>query len=110
MNQTIDFAISLGLDYAKATILVPLPSTPVFEEFEKKGLLKTKDWSKYNFHTASRVYDHPNLSWEVLEKYYNKFHRKFYFRPGYVLNRFLLSLKKHELLDNLKTAFNTFVK
>lgn len=110
INQTINFATSLGLDYAKATILVPLPSTPVFEEFEKKGLLKTKDWNKYNFHTASRVYNHPTLKWETLEKYYDKFHKKFYFRPSYMIKRFFLSLKKGELMDNMKTAFNTFVK
>ncbi|MCK5043460.1 radical SAM protein [Candidatus Pacearchaeota archaeon] len=110
MDQTIDFACSLGLDYAKATILVPLPSTPVFEEFEKKGLLKTKDWSKYNFHTASRVYDHPTLDWETLGKYYDKFHKKFYFRPSYILNRLIRSIKKKELLDDIKMAFTTFVK
>jgi len=110
INQTIDFAISLGLDYAKATILVPLPSTQVFDEFEKKGLLKTKDWTRYNFHNPSHVYDHPTLSWELLEKYYDKFHKKFYFRPSYIIRRFFLSVKKHELLDNTKTAFNTFVK
>ncbi len=110
MDQTIDFACSLGLDYAKATILVPLPSTPVFEEFEKKGLLQTKDWSKYNFHTASKVYNHPTLSWEVLEAYYDKFHKKFYFRPTYIVRRLFLSIKKGELIDNMKTAFNTFIK
>ncbi|MDP3026552.1 MAG: radical SAM protein [Nanoarchaeota archaeon] len=110
MEQTIKFACSLGLDYAKATILVPLPSTPIFEEFEKKGLLVTKDWNKYNFHTASKVYKHPKLSWETLEKYYGKFHKKFYFRPGYIAKRLWLSLKKRELADNFKTALNTFVK
>lgn len=110
MNETIDFACSLDLDYAKATILVPLPSTPVFEEFEKKGLLKTKDWNRYNFHTASKVYNHPTLSWEILEKYYDKFHKKFYFRPSYLIKRLFLSIKKKELFDNLKTGFNTFIK
>jgi len=110
MEETINFACSLDLDYAKATILVPLPSTPIFEEFEKKGLLRTKDWNRYNFHTASRVYDHPTLDWGTLQKYYDKFHKKFYFRPSYVIKRLFLSLKKHELLNNLKTAFNTFVK
>jgi radical SAM superfamily enzyme YgiQ (UPF0313 family) len=110
MNQTIDFACALGLDYAKATILVPLPSTEVFEDFERKNLLVTKDWDKYNFHTASKVYNHPHLSWPVLEKYYDKFHKKFYFRPSYVVKRLFLSIKKGELLDNLKTAFTTFIK
>jgi len=110
MNQTIDFACSLGLDYAKATILLPLPSTPLFEDFEKKGIIKTKDWTKYNFHTASRVYDHPNLDWQTLEKYYAKFHKKFYFRPSYILGRLIRSIKKKEIFDDIKMAFTTFVK
>ncbi len=110
MDETINFACSLGLDYAKATILVPLPSTKVFEDFEKKGLLKTKDWTKYNFHTASRVYDHPKLSWEILEKYYDKFHKTFYFRPNYIVHRLVRSIKKGEILDDVKMAFTTFVK
>lgn len=110
MNETIKFAKSLGLDYAKATILVPLPSTQVFDEFEKKGLLLTKDWNRYNFHTASKVYKHPNLSWPVLEKYYDKFHKEFYFRPSYMFNRLLRSIKKGEILDDAKMAFTTFIK
>ena len=56
---------------------------------DKAGLIKTKDWSKYNFHTSSKVYNHENLDWPTLEKYYNKFYRQFYFRPSYVLKRIL---------------------
>lgn len=108
MNQTIDFACKLGLDYAKATILLPLPSTPLFEDFEKRGIIKTKDWSRYNFHTASKVYDHPNLDWKTLEKYYDKFHKKFYFRPTYIAKRLFRSIKKGEILDDIKMAITTF--
>ena len=110
MEETINYACSLDLDYAKATILVPFPSTPIFDYFEEKGLLKTKDWSKYNFHTPSKVYSHPSLSWEVLEKYYDKFHKRFYFRPSYIIKRFIRSFKRGELLDDIKVAFNTFFK
>jgi len=108
MNQTIDFACKLGLDYAKATILLPLPSTPLFEDFEKRRIIKTKDWSRYNFHTASKVYDHPNLDWKTLQKYYNKFHKKFYFRLSYISQRLFRSIKKGEILDDIKMAITTF--
>jgi radical SAM superfamily enzyme YgiQ (UPF0313 family) len=87
MKQTIDFAKKLDPDYAKVTILVPYPSTPIYFEMKKKGLIKTKDWSKYNFHTASKVYNHETLDWNTLEKYYNKFYREFYFRPIYIIKR-----------------------
>ena len=87
MQETIDFAKKLDPDYAKVTILVPFPSTIIYEEMDKKGLIKTKDWSKYNFHTASRVYNHENLSWDELEKYYASFYKQFYFRPKYITKR-----------------------
>ncbi|MBS3139317.1 radical SAM protein [Candidatus Woesearchaeota archaeon] len=87
MWETINLAKKLEPDYAKVTILVPFPSTPIYAEMEAKGQIKTKDWSKYNFHTASRVYEHENLSWETLERYYDLFYREFYFRPSYVVQR-----------------------
>lgn len=87
MEKTINFAKELDPDYAKVTILVPFPSTPIYAELEKAGRIKTKDWSRYNFHTASRVYEHENLDWPTLEKYYSRFYRQFYFRPGYLAKR-----------------------
>lgn len=87
MKKTIDFAIELGLDYAKATIMLPFPSTEIYDEMKKKGLIKTEDWSKYNFHDTSYVYDHEALSWDLLHKYYNLFHKRFYLRPSYILRR-----------------------
>ncbi len=87
MQETIDFAKKLDPDYAKVTILVPFPSTPIYHELESKGLIKTKDWSKYNFHTASRVYNHEKLDWDTLEKYYTSFYKQFFFRPGYIGKR-----------------------
>lgn len=106
MKETIEFAKKLGCDYAKVTLIVPFPSTPLFEDLEKRGLIKTKEWSKYNFHTASKVYTHPNLSWDIMEKYYNKFYSEFYFRPSYVLNR----LKKGLLNGNIFFDFYYFMK
>lgn len=106
MNQTINFAKNLDCDYAKVTLVVPFPSTPLFEDLEKKGLIKTKDWSKYNFHTASKVYTHPNLSWEVMERYYNQFYSKFYFRPSYILKR----IKKGVLTGDIFLDVYYFVK
>jgi len=76
---------------------------------EKSGIIKTRDWSKYNFHSASKVYDHPNLSWDVLEKYYHKAYRTFYFRPGYMVKRLLNDIKNRRLLIEIYYAFKTFV-
>ncbi|MBW2981159.1 B12-binding domain-containing radical SAM protein [Candidatus Woesearchaeota archaeon] len=87
MKKTIDFAIELDPDYAKGTMTLPFPSTPLFDELDKKGLIKSKDWSLYNFHNTTEVYTHPNLDWDTIQKYYDLFYRKFYFRPKYIARR-----------------------
>jgi len=108
MEDTINFACKLNPDMAKVTILVPFPSTPVFDDFKKKGLILSEDWTKYNFHTASKVYKHPNLSWETLEKYYDLFYKRFYFRPNYLVKRFFRSFARGEILYDIYYAIKTF--
>ena len=106
MKNTIDFAIELNPTYAKVTILVPFPKTAIFEEWDKLGIIKTKDWAKYNFHSANVIYDHPNLDWDILKKYYDFFYRKFYFRPSYVTTR----IKNGLLNGNILYDFYYFLK
>ena len=87
MWQTIDFAVELDPDYAKVTLLLPFPSTPLFDELEEAGRVLSRDWQKYNFHCTSEVWQHPSLSWDTLKNYYDLFYRKFYLRPRYIGKR-----------------------
>ncbi|MBI4162344.1 MAG: radical SAM protein [Candidatus Aenigmarchaeota archaeon] len=109
MQQTIDFAKSLNIDFAKMTIMSPLPGTPVFNDFKEKGLLKKDvDWSTFNYYTPpSELYTHPNLDWATIEKYYKKFYREFYFRPGYMAKRLVAGIKNGTLIDDIKAAKTT---
>jgi radical SAM superfamily enzyme YgiQ (UPF0313 family) len=108
MQDTIDFAKSLNLDLAKISILIPLPATPIFEEWKKKGCIKTEDWDKFSFYTAPvEIYDHPNLSWSKIIKYYNKFYKGFYFRPRFMIKRIMNSIKKGVILDDIKIFLGT---
>jgi radical SAM superfamily enzyme YgiQ (UPF0313 family) len=109
MEETIRFAIRLNPDYAKATILVPFPGTRIYNEFEQKGLIKTKDWSRYNFHNAHEIYMHPSLSWECLNHYYELFHKRFYLRFSYLMRRFWKSLVQGRLLIDLYYGYRTFL-
>jgi radical SAM superfamily enzyme YgiQ (UPF0313 family) len=110
IEETIRFAIKLNPDYAKATILVPFPGTEIYNEFKSKGLIKTNDWSKYNFHSAYEIYRHPNFSWDTLNYYYNLFHRRFYFRPNYLLRRCWKSMIQGKLFNDLFYGYQTFFK
>lgn len=81
MQKTINLAKELDPDYTKVSILLPLPGTPLHHDFEQEGYIKSKDWALYNQHEPSGVYDHPNLDWETIHHYYDRFYRRFYLRP-----------------------------
>ena len=49
IEETVRFSTSLDLDYAKYAITVPLPGTPLFDDWDRAGVIKTKDWSKLQF-------------------------------------------------------------
>lgn len=108
MQKTIDLAVSLDLDLAKASITIPLPGTPLFQELQSRERIKTNDWSKFNFYfPAKEVYDHDNLDWETVERYFTKFYRRFYLRPEYIYKRFLRSLRKGRVLSDVKSFVRT---
>lgn len=105
MQQTIDFAKSLNLDLAKISITIPLPATELFNELNKKNLIKTTNWEDFKFYSSpSKIYDHENLSWKTIEKYSRKFYREVYLRPSFIFKRIKKSIKNKTLAEDIKTA------
>ncbi|RJQ56223.1 MAG: radical SAM protein [Nitrospiraceae bacterium] len=103
MQDTIRFAKLLDLDLAKISITIPLPATEIFNELDTKGLIKTHDWEKFKFYsTPSTIYDHQNLSWPTIEKYYAKFYKEIYLNPKFILRRFKNGLVNKTLIDDFK--------
>jgi len=102
MQETINFAKELEPDLAKFAITVPYPGTPLYEEWNKQGYIKTKDWTKYLQHGIdSCIYDHPNLDWQTIRRYYKKAYRDFYLRPKFILKRIKRGLSKRTLLKDV---------
>ena len=103
MQDTINFAKSLDLNLAKASITIPLPATEIFNDLDKKGLIKTHDWEKFKFYSApSTIYDHQNLSWPTIEKYYLKFYREIYLNPKFIFKRLKNSVINKTIIDDFK--------
>lgn len=107
MAATTDLARNLALDYAKVTMTVPFPGTALFHQFDQEGRIKTQDWTKYNFHLAGEIFDHPDLSWDVIRRYYNRFYRRFYLRPSYLAGRLIQSIRRGRLPADLIYALRT---
>jgi len=108
IKDTIRFAKELKLDIAKFNITIPLPGTKLFEEWDKGGYIKTKEWGKYNFYSPYyELYDHPTLSHETITKYYRKAYHSFYFSPLYLLRRLIKSLRFRTFIRDFRLFLQT---
>jgi anaerobic magnesium-protoporphyrin IX monomethyl ester cyclase len=103
MQQTIDYARSMRLDTMKCGMTVPYPGTPMFTGLMQQGRIKTFDWDNYTvYNKAENIYDHPNLDWPVIKRYFKKFYTEAYFRnPAYMGRRFWFMIRNHEIFWNV---------
>ena len=106
MIDTIRFACSLPLTYAKASMTLPFPSSALFIQIDARGGILSRDWDKYNFHSTTEVWEHENLDWDTIQHYYALFHRKFYFRPSYMWKRFWRDLRMGQLFADIKAVLS----
>jgi len=108
MKKTIDFACQLPLTIAKFDIAIPYPGTEMFLELEKKNLIKIKKWEDYLVHNNKNpIFIHPNLDWNLIQKYYKMSYKKFYFRINTIFKHLILSMKDGSLIEKLKYLINT---
>jgi len=90
LEKTIDFAKELNLDLCKFTFAIPYPGTLLYEEWDRKGYIKSTEWSDYFFHNpilSKKIFEHPDLDWRTLHKYYKKAYRKIFFNLPYIIKK-----------------------
>jgi anaerobic magnesium-protoporphyrin IX monomethyl ester cyclase len=104
MRRTIDFAKSLPLTYAKASMTLPFPSSALFRLAKNEDRILSEDWDRYNFHCTSEVWKHENLDWATIQRYYTMFHKEFYFRPSYVWRRFWRDIRMGQLWPDIRAV------
>jgi len=47
-ERTVDTFRSIAVDSATVSVLIPFPSTPLFDRLKRQGRILTYDWEKYN--------------------------------------------------------------
>jgi anaerobic magnesium-protoporphyrin IX monomethyl ester cyclase len=108
MNRTIDLARRLPLTIAKFGITTPYPGTPLYEQLDAQGRILNKNWKDYLIHNDhKRIFIHADVSWEMIQKYYLKAYREFYFRPKQFYRQFFSSLRDGILIDKISYLFKT---
>lgn len=109
LKKTVAFAVKLCPDYARVTFTVPYPGTKLFDDYEKRGLIKSRDWSKYGLHQFGEIYQHPHLSYETLRRYYNLFYIRFYLNPRFLYKKLMKSVSDRTFLQDVHYGLQTFL-
>jgi len=106
MTDTIRFAKRLPLDFAKASIMMPFPGSPLYKKYHAQGLIFTPgDYRHFNAYTSpALVYRHPRLAWDIVESYQKKFYRSFYLNPRYLVRRMIYAMKSGTILSDVRVA------
>ena len=108
MQKTIKFAVELNLDMAKVSVAIPFPGTKYYDDLKREGRLKETSWLKYNCYSMPRdIYDNQNVTWDLVESYYHKFYREFYFRPNYISRRIMKSLLGGRIISDIANFLKT---
>ena len=105
MQRTIAFAKELEPTIAKFNITVPLPGTSLFEKWQ--GEL-SGEWADYGYHMDGIKTPGLNeIDRDIVRTYYDRAYKSFYWRPKYIMNQLLSSIKNRTLIDYIKAAIST---
>jgi radical SAM superfamily enzyme YgiQ (UPF0313 family) len=105
-EKTLHQCNALGIDGVTASILTPLPKTPLYEQLKKENRLISTDWTYFNGKT--RVAFLPkNMTVKELFEGYMWFRKEFYSMKS-ILKRLLVSKTNvlHNLVVNLGYKFS----
>lgn len=99
VKKTIDFAMSLDLDFAQFSLLVPFPGTELYKYADEKGMVQCDDWSSYTYFgdSSKSILGTEAISVDELERIRDKTIKSFYLRPNYLIKRFNNLLKYNDI-------------
>jgi len=99
MQETIDVALKLDPDMASFNIICPNPNTEAYDWGVSNGYLEPNQWD--NFDLASVVLKIPTATEQEIMDAYKTAHRRFYFRPKFIIKRLLKSFTIQGIKTNL---------
>ncbi len=109
-RQTVEFAKSLPLDFAKFAILIPYPGTEIYDRLVTSGTWNRKDWdnfSTFNPDPDELVYFPGKMGAHELLTMQRRANREFYVRPS-MIYRHLFEIRTIRPIDIFKGIYNLF--
>jgi anaerobic magnesium-protoporphyrin IX monomethyl ester cyclase len=105
IQQTIDFAKRLKVDFAQFSVTTPFPGTELYEIYKRNNPGEI-DWAKFVYagtdNPTSPVFESDKLTREDLKKWVSRAYREFYLRPSYVWQRLRRCTTWGEIMMNFK--------
>lgn len=101
IEETINFAKELNIDFAKFTILVPYPGTKIYNDLVSEGTLKTSEWHRFTSYPSKGtepIYTPDGLSSKDLIVMQRKATFEFYVRPKMIF-RHLFQIRTVKIRD-----------
>lgn len=85
MEDNIQFALKLDPDLVQFNITTPFPGTEMFRWADDNNCLMTKNWNDYDL--SKPILKLPTVAPEVVQRYYDSAHRRFFLRPKFIIKR-----------------------
>jgi anaerobic magnesium-protoporphyrin IX monomethyl ester cyclase len=98
--QTIEFACSVGLDFAVFVSLTPFPGCEVYEDVKAGRIQAVKHDPPYDLKNISFVPE--GLTEQQIADLIRMAHKRFYLRPSQVARRVMKMRNLHDLKKNIK--------
>lgn len=98
--QTIEFACSIGLDFAVFVSLTPFPGCEVYEDVKAGRIQAVKHDPPYDLKNISFVPE--GLTEQQIADLIRMGHKRFYLRPRQVVRRVMKMRNLHDLRKNIK--------
>ena len=106
VEETINFASGLGLDWASFSVATALPATDLYRIAQERGYVSGDFWKQYTIDGGGAI---PQLETETftaeqLRAYRTKAYMKFYLRPDLIRRKLSKSEGREELLEMIGGA------
>jgi radical SAM superfamily enzyme YgiQ (UPF0313 family) len=92
MQNTVEFACSLGADYAQFSVCTPYPKTELYKRLLDDHTIPYDYWQEFVENPRSDFqvkFWNPDFSEDELREIQDKAHQRFYSRPSYVLKEMM---------------------
>jgi len=100
VQKTVDYALSLPLDFASFNIAAPLPGSVFRKEAEEQGLISFNDEGHDTLGTTG-IIGHTKMDSDKILEIRNRAVKRFYLRPSYILRR----LSRTKSIEHLMIQF-----